>query len=727
VTGPIAVTPVLFMSDGTEYDLPTVNVPASGVATVNVNNALSSAAAANAGSLANHLSQYGSASLRFSGVAPTVIAQTALGSPVRSLSYVARFTGILEGQPVSQTLEGLWWTRDAGMGGFVSLSNASGGVRNVSVQAITANGQAQPAQSFTLAPHAEQMLDLVTLVGRQLNAGEAGGLRIQFTGLEGEINVVGGLESQAGYSATMPFWMPPMTSMSASGIVLGHAGVMVGAPDAMMGFPAGTRFTPYLALRNLTAQVVPTSLILYTEQGTALPGPSQTLQPFESRQVDMSNLLQGLGMKDLNGMLTLAVGHTGQANDVIAAVGSADASGTYVFEVEGRTAEQGLSKQSPYWTVKDGSDTMVAVWNPTPAPEDVIVTLKYADSSGHYRFRVHLAAYATANLDVKELIADQSPDDEGNVIPSSKQEGSFVFQSAADVHAPLSLNVNVGIFNVLKGTCYYGTIWCDGYTGVTISPSSLTLPVPGNQQMNALGQYYDGTTPGVNAYTTWSSSNSSVASINPGGQVTAAGNGSATITATAKLPKYGQYSGYNPTCAALQIDQNYQAQAQVTVPACAVPTNYRQTSFYCASTTGVLSFNYTWDSSSGKIGDLASCTIQEVVRYDNNGVPPSPPFPNFTFPNPTVIPPNSSTRNGSSALLVDRHSPPSGSFVKPYSESTFNGSQDYQWNCACNGTGWTIFPGFQGIPIVRQVTKPTGTWEYKITKSSQSCTLVIPQ
>ena len=101
VTGPIAVTPVLFMSDGTEYDLPTVNVPASGVATVNVNNALSSAAAANAGSLANHLSQYGSASLRFSGVAPTVIAQTALGSPVRSLSYVARFTGILEGQPVS--------------------------------------------------------------------------------------------------------------------------------------------------------------------------------------------------------------------------------------------------------------------------------------------------------------------------------------------------------------------------------------------------------------------------------------------------------------------------------------------------------------------------------------------------------------------------------------------------------------------------------------------------
>jgi hypothetical protein len=86
----------------------------------------------------------------------------------------------------------------------------------------------------------------VSLVGRQLNAADAGGLRIQYTGLPGEINVVGGMESQQGYSATMPVWMPPMASMPASAVTLGHPGLMVGTPDPVMGFPASTRFSPYL-------------------------------------------------------------------------------------------------------------------------------------------------------------------------------------------------------------------------------------------------------------------------------------------------------------------------------------------------------------------------------------------------------------------------------------------------------------------------------------------------
>jgi hypothetical protein len=192
------------------------------------------------------------------------------------------------------------------------------------------------------------MLDLGTLVGRPLNAGEAGGLRVQFTGLEGEVNVTGGLENRKeGYSAVMPFWMPSVAS-TASPVTLAHAGLMVGAADAMMGFPAATRFSPYFALRNLTAQAVPVSLTLYTEQGQSLQGPVQSLQPLESRQVDMVRVLQGLGLANFSGMLTLAVSHTGQASDVMVAAGSVDAKGTYVFEVEGRTAEETLSKEAPY-------------------------------------------------------------------------------------------------------------------------------------------------------------------------------------------------------------------------------------------------------------------------------------------------------------------------------------------------------------------------------------------
>ena len=496
------------------------------------------------------------------------MAQTAIGSTTLSLSYVARFTGTMEGTLAPQTLEGLWWARDAGVGGFISVSNASGGARNVSVQAVTASGESQPAQALSLAPHASQMLDLGTLVGRPLNAGEAGGLRVQFTGLEGEVNVTGGLENRKeGYSAVMSFWMPSVAS-TASPVTLAHAGLMVGAADAMMGFPAATRFSPYFALRNLTAQAVPVSLTLYTEQGQSLQGPVQSLQPLESRQVDMVRVLQGLGLANFSGMLTLAVSHTGQASDVMVAAGSVDAKGTYVFEVEGRTAEETLSKEAPYWSVRDGNNTMAALWNPSGNAEDVIVTLNYsgnAGKSGHYNFRVHIAPHATASLDVKELIAIQSPDSEGNVMPAGAQEGNFVFRGAAGVHSKLSLNANVGIFNVVKGTCYYGTIWCAGYTGLAISPASISLAVGGTQQINALGMYDDGSQPGVNSSTSWSCSSPSIASITQGGQVTAVASGSATINASASLPAYGQYSGYNPSCVALQVNRTFAAQAQAGI------------------------------------------------------------------------------------------------------------------------------------------------------------------
>jgi hypothetical protein len=572
VTAPVSITPVLFMADGTEYDLPPVNIAAAGVATINVNNALASAPA----NVAGHLSQFGSATLTFTGNLPAVIAQTALGSPSRSLSYVARFTGITQGNPSQQTLEGLWWAYEADVGGFVYLSNASSGVRNVSVQVVTGSGQSQAAQSLTLAPRSSQALDLVAMVGRQLNAGGAGGLRVQYMGLPGEINVVGGLESQEGYSATMPFWMPPMASMAASPVTLGHPGLMVGTPNPGMGFRAGTSFSPYLALRNLTEQVVAVSLTLYTEQGKSLQAPSQSLQPFESRQVDLVSVLQGLGLKDLNGMLTLAVTHTGQPNDVIVAAGSVDGSGTYVFEVEGRMVEQGLSKDSPYWTVRNGSDTMVSVWNPTPNPQEIIATMYYGDSSGHYRFHFHLAPHATANLDVKELMADGSADDEGNYLTSVKQEGSFAFDNAADAHGPTTLNVSVGIYNVVKGMCTYGTIYCGGYSGINISPTSATIPnIGGSQTFTVTGKYYDGTTPNVTGQATFSSSNSSVVSAS-GSQAIAKGVGTATVTASASLPLSGSYSGYNPTCATLQQNQNFLAQASVTVKVpCFAQLKYR--------------------------------------------------------------------------------------------------------------------------------------------------------
>jgi hypothetical protein len=66
VVAPIQVSPTLFMADGTAYPLPQVNVPISGVVTVNINDALASAPQA----IAAHTSEFGSLILAYSYPTP---------------------------------------------------------------------------------------------------------------------------------------------------------------------------------------------------------------------------------------------------------------------------------------------------------------------------------------------------------------------------------------------------------------------------------------------------------------------------------------------------------------------------------------------------------------------------------------------------------------------------------------------------------------------------------
>jgi hypothetical protein len=176
---------------------------------------------------------------------------------------------------------------------------------------------------------------------------------------------------------------------------------------------------------------------------------------------------------------------------------------------------------------------------------------------------VHLGAYATANLDIMELITDQSPDANGNKVPAGVQEGSLIFHSAAGMQKPMSLNVNVGLFNVVKGTCTYSEIYCDGYCGVVVDPDSDSVAPLGEVDLGAQGEYYDGTL--IDFQASWSTSNSGVATVS-NGIVTGVTAGSVTITASvSNLPVCGYYYGYNPICAELQIYETFTGSASITV------------------------------------------------------------------------------------------------------------------------------------------------------------------
>jgi hypothetical protein len=162
---------------------------------------------------------------------------------------------------------------------------------------------------------------------------------------------------------------------------------------------------------------------------------------------------------------------------------------------------------------------------------------------------------------------------------------------------------------------------------------------------------------------------------------------------------------------------NMPASQTVTV-SCAVPTNIQQTA--CSDKgNGDLHFDYSFSSSTGKITDLSSCTVGEIVTYPGTQDPfpfPSPPMPADAYPNPTVN--DFSATKGS--FTDDHFLTPSTTFVKPYSASSFTATQYYRYKCACaNGGNYVNMVG--PLSIVRSVTQnPNGSWKFTVTKSNCS-------
>ena len=241
VVSPMNVTPVLYMADGTPYPLPSVHLAATATTTIDINHALAHIPS----EVAEHLSQFGSVALHYKGNIGAVIAAITIINPLASLSYAWQMQSAMNGASSMQTLEGLWWRHDDGVGGFVALSNSTSQRKEVTVQLITERGRQLPPEIIPIAAYATEMLDLDFLTTLPREEARAGGLRIQFDGQIGEINIAGGLANWTeGYSAVMPFWttMTPMgESMPSAPQTLSNVGLMVGAPDPMMNFPAGTR------------------------------------------------------------------------------------------------------------------------------------------------------------------------------------------------------------------------------------------------------------------------------------------------------------------------------------------------------------------------------------------------------------------------------------------------------------------------------------------------------
>jgi hypothetical protein len=278
--------------------------------------------------------------------------------------------------------------------------------------------------------------------------------------------------------------------------------------------------------------------------------------------------------------------------------------------------------------------------------------------------------------------------------------------------------VEGGIYNVRKATCGIICTNCTGYSGYGIDLNPFAVAVGSNIQETFYGQYSSGTQYNLTSNATWSSSDTTVATVSAG-LVQGLDEGSPTIYAELLEIDPGEVcvaAGDPIHCTMLYFGAS--APGNVTQ---AIPTKFISSPGTSLS-NGALFFTYSWSSSSGKLSDLSSCTAGESVYYPNY---PSTPY---VWPLPMVastINPGVVSGNASSGGFEDTNSPPD-SFQQPYSSASFQATQRLWWSCPYwnNGSLNYFVPD---ITIARSVFKDTdGFWKYSITKSGASNTIKLP-
>ena len=608
---PISVTPILYLSNGAKYALPDVNLEPSGTAVVSINDGLQAKGISSWATLSGYVEiQY---TFPFSAICATVQSV----DPVHSLIFgsgLSGFTPIEPGSsgPQTQTLEGLWWKQESNVTGFVALSNTTGAPIHVAVHVTDSLAAVLGRHSVVVSPHGTKIVNLSEL---QTAVAREGGIEIRYTGASNNLIIYGGLEDTiAGYSAALPFRTAPEPSAKSTTEEYAVPGLMAGAADPMMLFPVGTEFTPYSVLRNISDQpisVVPT--LHWTAQAT--PHSAQlgavVLKPLQTQMLDVPSMMSQAGLKAFNGNLTLVLKVQGSPFALLMATGSVDAKNTYVFEVRPDSVSESIAKLLSYWSIGNGDDTMVSLWNPADEAQELIFTLWF--SGGHYKFPIHLSPKQSYMLNVSEIIHNQIPDEEGNVVPSAIHEGSAELSGSKGENEYILVALASGTYNVRKATCGIYCQHCDGIATYGVLADPFAVEVSGTTQLAFTARLHSGSTQNLTAYSNWSSSSTSVATVSTG-LVSGHSPGTLDALATTADPQliYSDICNSNPPpCPERTVSGGSSGTVHPTVTISCDITNMAVGTFAATGTCSTSNVSpsggsFTWETGSSAIS--LSCT-----------------------------------------------------------------------------------------------------------------------
>jgi hypothetical protein len=269
------------------------------------------------------------------------------------------------------------------------------------------------------------------------------------------------------------------------------------------------------------------------------------LSSYQSLNLNTHALLASAGLSGFNGSVNLVLDLQGRPHSLLMASGSVDRTKTYVFQVIPRAVQKSAARSLSYWSTGNGDDTMITLWNPADEAQDFVFTLFF--SHGHYDLPLHLEPRATRTFNVSEIIQNQIADKNGNLIPPSVHEGSARIAGTGGNSQEILVAVDSGTYNVRKATCSYYCQDCDGNVYSYLSLNPYGVAKGGHTQNLLMSQWYDGNTYNVNSGSSWTSGNTSVATVTTG-LITGVNVGSAAMSAYVTANQGGYYCAYNPFC-----------------------------------------------------------------------------------------------------------------------------------------------------------------------------------
>lgn len=474
---------------------------------------------------------------------PALLATVQNTDEIASLSGISgtpadvNMVHIFPEEKAQQLIRGTWWRATKSSDFILALGNSSLAVKQLKVQFSDHLGNPLTEKDVAVGKHATVMLRMSDLTGVADSGEETGDVSIRYVGPKHGIVASGSIEdASTGYSATPHLVEQRPNSKEGIHAVTLHApGIMLGKPDPGMLFPTDTVFRPYGVLHNVSNHAIAAKISITADdihgQTATRDADQVSLAAGQSIKLPMDRYFSSQNPLP-DGYGHISVAFQGRNEDLIFDAGSVDQSGSYVFQVMPAAEVPTVSKIFCLWSIEGDASSMISIWNYANKPQDATLTLYY--SGGKYRIPIHLEPRKAYNLDTMTLVRSRVPDADGNLIPDYITSGSAMLTGPGGPLDKMTLVVSASVYNVRNATCFPVCTNCDGLVSLLTDPDIVQIYPTGSYQGSATATTASGSTEDVTGGSTWSTAESSIASVGSGmftGHVIGSTNYSAEFSA----------------------------------------------------------------------------------------------------------------------------------------------------------------------------------------------------